>query len=254
MSAAINKYITNVETVTLVTGDVFSNHEDKRFALGVFSSDDILSYKPNTIVQAYLQLRANVYIDQTKFLEDDLRRPDGTELDENDARSTHFVVFENRIGKIAVFACMRLIEKTFHRDSLLPIEEFFPGAFAVKAPRKSVEVSRFIVRHDLARYSRVAKREIMTAGLAHVLGNNLGSIFGVVESQFERDLTMMGVPTRRIAEPKLLPEYNSENLGIEVDKVGFVNRIGKAAIDRMSIPIGTFGYWGRVSTSNDAIG
>lgn len=120
MSSAGNRYLTNKEAVPLVSGDVFSNHEDKRFALGVFSHDDILSYESNPLVKGYLQLRANVYIDQTKMLENKKKRPDGTELDEDDERSMHFVVFENRIDRVAVFACMRLIEKIADRDSKLP--------------------------------------------------------------------------------------------------------------------------------------
>jgi N-acyl-L-homoserine lactone synthetase len=246
MSSAGNKYITNKEAIPLVSGNVFSNHKNNRFALGVFSSNDVLSYEPNTIAQAYLQLRANVYIDQTKMLDSNVRRSDGTELDEDDERSTHFVVLENLMGKMAVFACMRFIEKTVDRDSILPIEEFFPDAFVTHAPNKSVEVSRFIARHDEVKYCLIAKRELMTAALAYALNNNLGPVFGVVEPEFERDLKMMKVPIRRIAEPKLVPEYNDENLGIEVDKYEFKNRVGKAAIDRMTIPVGSFGYWGHI--------
>ena len=248
MSSAGNKYITNEEAVPVIDSDIFLGHEDKRFALGVFSADDILSYKPDTVEQAYLKLRSNVYIDQTKFLDNNIRRVDGTELNKDDERSTHFVIVENLIGRVAVFACMRLIQKNnMDPCSALPIEDLFPDAFVSPAPKNSVEVSRFIVRHDESRNCRVAKREIMAAGLSHTFSNDLGPIYGIIELGFERDLSMMKVPTRRVADPRLLSEYNSENIGIEVDKHGFKDRIGEDTINRMNIPVGSFGYWGHMS-------
>jgi len=250
MSSVSNKYITNQEAVPIIESDIFSGHEDNRFALGVFSPEETTSYTRDSILQAYLRLRANVYIDQTGMLEGDLKRHDGTELDENDERSTHLVLIENKIGRVAVFACMRLIQKTLGYESPLPIEEFFPEAFSTPAPLNSVEVSRFISRHDSVGISLITQRDLMTAGLAHVLDNNLGPVFGVVEPAFEKGLEAMKLPMNRIAEPKLVPEYNDENLGFEVDAHEFKRRIGEAAVKRMTIPVGSFAYWGKVLKSS----
>lgn len=247
MSSANNKFITNTEAVPVIRNNLFLGHEDKQFALGVFSPDDIISYKPDSIAQAYLQLRANVYVDQTGMLENDVKRLDGTELDSDDERSTHFVVCENLIGRTAIFACMRLIEKTDNRD-ILPIEEYFSETFTTPASIKSIEVSRFIVRHNESRHSRVAKMELITSGLAHAVSNRLGPIYGVAEPGFERDLRLMRMPIQRIAEPKLVPEYNDNNLGFQIERCDLEQRIGVDALSNMTIPVGSFGYWGDVSS------
>jgi N-acyl-L-homoserine lactone synthetase len=245
MSSASNKFISNEEAVPVIDGELFKGHEDSRFALAVLGPDDVLSYKPGSLAEAYLKLRANVYVDQTGMLEHGVKRQDGTELDADDERSTHFVVCENRMGSAAVVACMRLIEKTDSRD-ILPIEDFFPDAFEVPAPTKSIEVSRFIVREDEAKLARRAKIELITAGLAHAVGHQLGPIYGVAEPMFERDLRLMRMPIKRIAEPKLVPEYNDNNLGFEIDKVSLVQRIGEVAVRKMTVPEGSIAYWGEM--------
>lgn len=257
MSSASNKYITNEEAVPIATGTgIFAGHENERFALGVFSPQSVLSYKPNSPEELYLKLRSNVYVKRTGMLPDDVIRQDGTELDENDERSTHFVIFENRnLGRVAAFACMRLIEKG-NDGSELPIEDFFKGelkntSFVESAPPTSVEVSRFIVCHDNIRQSITSKQELMAAGLSHTVSNNLGPILGVVEPVFERDLKIMRIPVERIADPKLVPEYNDTNLGIEINKERFVKRLGKEILDRMSVPVGSFGYWGEMPVDTD---
>lgn len=246
MSSAGKRNITSEQAVPLIESDIFSGHEDKKFALGVFSSDDVLSYESNTLTKGYLQLRANVYVDQTDMLEDSVKRPDGTELDRDDERSTHLVVFENRIevGRVAVFACMRLIEKTAGRDSRLPIEEFFPEAFTEDSPLNSVEVSRFIIMHNKPRNGLIAKDRLIKVGMAHLFENNLGPTFAVVEPEFERNLNMARVPIERIGEPKIVPEYNDINLAVEIDKFEYERRVGKEVLRNMVIPVGSFDYWG----------
>jgi N-acyl-L-homoserine lactone synthetase len=248
MSSASNKFITNKEAVPVIKSDVFSGHEEQRFALGVFSSEDVLKYGSDTIEQAYLRLRANTYIDQTGMLKDEVKRADGTELDEDDERSTHFIVLENRLGEVAVFACARLIQKIVDEgEAALPIEEFFPEAFAEQeAPCGSTEVSRFIVRHDEIPHCRSAKKALMAALVAYSINNNFKSMFGVIEPGFERDLKLMRAPTRRIAEPKEVPEYNDKNLGIEVDQEGIRRRLGEELFKSMSLKVGSLSYWGQI--------
>lgn len=248
MSSANNKFITHMDAIPVINSDVFHGHANQRFALGVFNSADVLSYKPNSIEEAYLRLRANVYIDQTGMLDQDLRRVDGTEMDEFDKLSTHFVVLENLIEQVSVFACGRLIEKMMHKDIILPIEEYFPEVFFEPAPHNSVEISRFIVRHNDPRCARTAKIRLMTAGLAHAFKKNLEPILCVVEPSFERDLRIMKIPTRRITEPKLVPQYNDHNLGIEIDKQLLRDRLGETEMNHMSIPIGSYVFWGNQPT------
>lgn len=245
MTSANNKFISNEQVVPVIDSDIFKGHEDSQFALAVLGPDDVLSYEPGSLAEAYLKLRANVYVDQTGMLEGGVKRSDGTEIDADDERSTHFVVCENQMGRTAVFACMRLIEKDDARD-ILPIEDFFPDSFTIPAPTKSIEVSRFIVRGSEAKSARRAKLELITAGLAHAVTNQLGPIYGVAEPMFERDLRLMRLPIKRIAEPKLVPEYNDSNLGFEIDRSGLISRIGESAVKKMTVPEGTFAYWGEM--------
>ncbi len=236
MSSIANKYITNKQAVPVIKNDLFKKHPKKRFALGVFNADSVLGYKTNDLMRAYLQLRANVYIDQTKMIKSHLKRVDGTELDQDDKRSTHFVMFENRgDGKIAVFASMRFIIKTTADSTLLPIEDFFGSEIKKVSPIKSLEVSRFIVRHDEPKYQKFAKFRIMITGLAYTVINNLGPVFAVVEPDFEDNLAKSGVPVRRIASPKWVDEYNDYNLGLELDKSEFKRRIGSLILKKVGI-------------------
>lgn len=251
MSSASNKYITNEEAVPIIRSDIFSGHEDSKFAIGVLDKSDVLSYSPGTIAQAYLKLRANVYVDQTGMLDHSVKRLDGTELDEDDERSVHFVSLENRMGGVAVFSCMRFIVKDIIDGQPLPIEQFFPEVFTEPAPINSIEVSRFIVRHDNIRQAMITKKKMVMAGLAYVSDNDLGPIFGVVEPSFERDINFMKLPNHRIAPPKLVHEYNDYNLGIEIDRVGAIDRMGGAAIRNMILSSGEFKYWGKVTNEDD---
>ena len=246
MPSAHNKFISNQEAIPVVDSDIFCGYADRRFALGAFGPEDVLSYKPNSLFQAYLQLRANVYVDQTRMLDGYVKRNDGTEIDINDERSGHFIVFENRhLGRVAVVGCGRMIEK--NDNNPLPIEEFFPEAFSEPAPVGSLEISRFIVRHDEPNHARDIKRNLMTAGLSNSISNNRGPIFAVVEEGFERDMRLMRLPISRIAEPKQVEEYNDVNLGIELNIERTRHLLGEKAVKRLSLAYGSFGYWGEVS-------
>lgn len=244
MSSANSKFITHTDAVPILNSDVFCGHEEQRFAIGILCNDEIFSYEPNSIEEAYLKLRANVYIDQTGMLDQRVRRHDGTEIDEEDQRSIHFVVLENLMDQVSVFACMRLIPKTPNQNSILPIEEFFPDEITESVPPNGVEVSRFIVRHNDRRQSMLAKIKLISAGLAYTFLKNLEPILGVVEPSFERDLRIMKIPTRRIAEPKFVAEYNDENLGIEIDKQGLRERLGETELKHMTLSTGSYIFWG----------
>lgn len=246
MKSTNNKFITHADAVPIIESNIFLGREDQRFALGVLSSEAVLSYQPNSVEEAYLKLRANVYIDQTGILHQHAKRHDGTELDKEDHHSTHFVVLENLIGRTTLFACMRLIEKIAHSDTNLPIEDFFSNGLTVRPTHNSTEVSRFIVRHNDRKQALTAKMKLMTASLAYSYKNNLGPIFGVVETNFERDLRIMKVPIHRIAEPKLINKYNSHNIGIIIDKEAAKNILGESTVNELSMPIGSFHYWGNL--------
>ena len=244
MSTVNNKNISCREAVPIINVDIFSEHENQRFAMGIYRPEDIINYEPNSMSEAYLRLRANVYIDRAGILNDRHRRDDGTEIDDNDERSTHLIVFENRLlGMSAIFACMRLIEKS-SSDRPLPIEELFTREFSVPAPDRSVEVSRLIVCHENARCAYDANRRLMISGLSYVLENELGPVFGVVEPGLAKGLGMMGVPISEVTEPRAVGGYPGENLGIRIDALGYKKHLGEKAVNNMTVESGSMKYWG----------
>jgi len=252
MSSAGNKFITNAEAVPVIESDAFVNNQQNRFAIGVFSAEDIMSNRKDPIVEAYLKLRANVYIDQTGMLPASARRSDGLEIDSDDERSTHFVVMENRIGKSAIFACMRLIEKTDEYSSNLPVEDYFREEF-VDNPVSidSIETSRFIVRHDDAAARQEAKVRLVTTGLIYAMNHNLDPIYAVVEPEFERDLRAMRLPVERLAEPKLVSEYNDDNVAIVIGNRLRALQLRKKSAEPVVLPLGRLDFWGDTELSDD---
>lgn len=238
----------NSEVVPIIQSNIFDGHENQSFAICEYKVEDVLNYKENSIEEAYLKLRANVYIDQTDNLSSAAKRFDGTEIDEDDKRSEHFVVLKNLFGKVAVFACMRVIQK--RNDKELPIEKYFPKDFVNGAPNNSVEVSRFIVRNDKFREVFIAEKNLIISGLAYTIDNNLGPIYGVVEPKFERSLRVIGVPSDRRTEPNFIQYYNSENVGIEIKKEELKKSLGMQAISSMDTFNNRVIYFNKMDRNN----
>lgn len=249
-----NEFATNEEVVPVVESDIFNGHDDKRFAIGVFGPEDVLAYESNSLLAGYLKLRANVYIDQQNILSSLNRRGDGTEINSDDERSAHFVAFENRIGGVAVFASMRLIEKRDEND-LLPIEDTFHESLYEPINRGSIEISRFIVKHDEATCQSQAKLKIIMAGLAYSSKNNLGPLYGEVEKRLRHSSSIFGVPAEEVSEPEMVEEggaydstkHKTELVGIRILTENLRKRIGKEALDKMYMKFGEFKYWGDVT-------
>lgn len=206
---------------------IFASDPEKPYAISIFGPDDIVDYDEGSVQHDYLRLRADVYIDQTGFLDPSMRRQDGTESDHNDSRSAHIVALENKLGRAAVIGCMRLPYKTLEDMSPLPIEEFFPEKFSVPLEQGTVEVSRLIANSDNFKIRNLIKRKLILHGLAYIVQNDLGPIYAVVEEPLRKDLEEMGVPIDTVAGPKYVDKYHSTNIGIEVDKDEFERRLGR---------------------------
>lgn len=230
----------------------FSAVDNSRFAMGVFSASDVLNYEKNqnSLIKGYLQLRANVYIDGANILGDEARRPDGTELDEYDERSIHFVAFERRLGGTAVVAATRLITKG--DGLLLPIEETFKDKLPYSIPDSGVEVSRFIINHSERKQQAQLKAKMIMAQLAYVLSNDYGPVLGMIEERFRRNLALFGVPTDILAGPVAVKEggsngeepHTTELVAVKVLTDCVERSFGREAIKSMSLNIGDFTYWG----------
>ena len=253
--------VSNLEAAPLLyDGEFFANYKNNRFGLGVFSASDVLNYEnnQNPLIMGYLRLRANVYIDKANILGDEARRPDGTELDEFDERSIHFVAFERRLGGAAVVASTRLIMKG---DSglLLPIEETFKDKLPYPIIDSGVEVSRFIINHSEAKQQAQLKAKMIMAELAYVMSNQFGPVVGMVEKHFRRSLELFKVPTDVLAGPLAVEEggrngempHTTELIAIKVLTDSVEKNFGKEAIKRMSVNVGEYTYWGDVIDNNN---
>ncbi|AKM80325.1 TPA: hypothetical protein DDX46_03245 [Candidatus Saccharibacteria bacterium] len=229
-----------------VETDIFDHHPDQRFAIGVIGINTDPSLDQDALFQSYLRLRANVYIDQRQILDEDARRVDGTETDIDDERSVHIVALENQLARVAVVGCMRLIEKNTHdKETKLPIEEFFKDEFDENpAPSQAVEVSRLIVRHDDRFHANNLRTRLFARGVSHVIANDLGPAYGVVETKLQEQLERNGVPFSVVADPRYIPKYKTDNLGIMIDTNELSNRLDPDVLSGMKANSNTFQYWG----------
>ncbi len=221
----LDQSITNESVIPVIESDIFAGREDQTFAIGMLAiGGDVIPGRQDEF-SGYLRLRANVYAHQTRMISPDLVRPDGTEMDEDDARSIHWAVFEraheqgNELGRdnlAKVVGSIRTIIKTPADDRLLPIEDFFPEAFDEPLPVGALEVSRYICRHELKVVQKKLSEPLFLAVISYVMSHDLGPTFGVVEPIVEDQLAGHNVPMRRVAEPQYVPDYAADNLGFEV--------------------------------------
>lgn len=224
------------QSIPVIDSDVFRADESKsaRFAMGVVAVDDkIVNGFEREFVGA-AKLRANIYTEKGFISPEDLQEG-GFELDRDDERSVHFVVLE-RVAKSAlarVVSNMRLIVK---RDNTpLPVENFCPDIFDEGAAAYgSTEVSRLISRHEDPVTQQVLKWPMFIAGVQYVDANNLGPVYGLLESQLTDSLRAQSVPLNPLAEAKYIEEINATKQPIEVDVEGlkeFIEKTGRQGVD-----------------------
>lgn len=238
------KLVSNTEVVPVASRTGVFDGNDQRFAM-VHLGVGMPAYEPgqDTPSELYGKLRANVYINQMAFLENSERQTDGTEWNTDDERSSHYVVLEKRLGGEALFACARLIEK--QTDEPLPIEEFFPDIFQDSpASLGSVEVSRFIARHERAIYNLDATARLLAAMANDVNEHHLGPVHAIVEPHFERTLAHRGLVVERISEPRWIPEYKSINRAIRINVEESATNFGEALMQDMKISTARAAFWG----------
>lgn len=226
--------IPNEQVIPIIETDIFSGDDTALMAVKRLNASEVIAGS-DPVALAYAQLRANVYIDQRRILHPRHKRPDGGEHDEDDRRSAHFVGLENRgDGRAAVTGSMRLIKKSEMHPRPLPIESFFAGGLqGSDIGFGAIEASRFISRNDIRRRQAIMRSALISTGLAHSVAHNWRPCMAIIEEDVERMLNLIGVPIRRIAEPRVIKKYNSINLGIEIDTIEFGHRIGRSVVDSM---------------------
>jgi N-acyl-L-homoserine lactone synthetase len=247
----LDTLVTNEQVIPVIESELFAHRPDARFAIGVVAVGDEIIPGLEAEAQAYYRLRAGVYAYQTNMIDHGLVDENGTEHDHDDQRSLHFTVVENLGQAQRIVAAMRLIKKQGN-NLPLPIEDFFPEVFTDNpAPENSLEVSRYICRHEDKRIQNNLKWPLYSLALSDIIKNDHAPTYAVVEEFLKNDFIKHGVPFTPIAEPKFVEEYNDENLGMTIDTAQLskhVEKLQPGLLSAMMAAEGDFVYFGKQNT------
>jgi N-acyl-L-homoserine lactone synthetase len=243
--------ITNTEVIPRFKSDLFTDHEQAQFAVGLLAEGGNSLYSEE--IRAYHQLRAEVYARQTHMLPLDRVQPDGGEYDANDPRSIHLAILENGGEFQRVVASMRLI---LRGGKPLPIEGFFLDVFADNpAPETSCEVSRYITRHEDLSVQENLRWPLFQKALAETMSRNLDPAFAVVEPYLARILRLKRIPVQELAKPVWVEEYNTYNVPIVIDIERLaerMERLSPGALAAMMAAQGDFVYFAERQEQSEA--
>lgn len=211
----VDPTVSNADVIPDFQSDIFYEQPEARFATGVVAYGHQSLPGRESAFDAYLRLRANVYVNQTRMLPPD-SVINGREIDQDDDRSAHLAIIENA-GRIQrVVGCMRIIHGG--PFGVLPIQSYFPEAnLSTNSRSNSVEISRYILRHERASIQDKLKANLFPVAVAYLSQKKLGPTFAVVEPPVEANLVAAGVPLERIAPPKYVPEYRGYNVGVLIN-------------------------------------
>lgn len=247
-----NPFMTHEDVIPVIESDLFADHPDARFAVGILAVGDVVVPGLEREYEGYFDLRKNVYVDQTGQLHPDDLTEEGKDHDADEARSVAFGIIENRVHDQRVVAADRLIIKGFgdtpQSDAPLPVEDFYPEIFGSgPAPRGSDEVSRLIARHENARTQDLLLWRLYAVTLGHIASHDLGPTYGVVEPKFQRILQAT-MPVTVLGEPRYVPHYLDYNVPIEVHTDAFVEQMKQqhpGLIEEMQVLDGAMAYFGK---------
>lgn len=221
--------ISNTDVIPVIASDLFAGDTPDEFAAGMIGKGTASLPGRSREFNGYLRLRASVYLRQMHMLPPDAESPDGTERDEEDARSLHFGVFARAGDGARVVASMRLIHKSEAPDQPLPVEQLFPEAFAEgPAPASSIEISRLISRHEDGETQYLLKWPMVAAALSYAASQGFPPTYALVRPSLAAKLTACGVDVRQISQPRLIPEFGEEYVAIAIDAEALARRMGQA--------------------------
>lgn len=250
----IDRSVSNHEVIPVVGSALFSAEPTARLASGIIAEGGTAVPGFEAEYAAHFRLRKKVYVDQTGQLAASELQDDGTDRDDDDARSVTFAVFENHADGVRVVGVSRLILRGSEHP--LPVEDFCPDAFTPgELTVKSVEVSRVIARHERAALQDLVQWHLFAVMLAYVANHELGRTFAIIEPWLERVLNG-SIAIERIGEVRFVEHYLDFNLPIEIDipaSTARVNARNGGFIDRYRATEPAMAYFGRASkaTSNE---
>ena len=234
----------NREILPEFHSNIFSGHEDSRFAIGQLGKNDDTSLPVEKL--AYHRLRAEVYNEQTGMVMHEHIAADGGEYDSDDNRSVHMAVIENLGQDSRIVGTMRLISRGDGNE--LPIESFFPNEFREQsAPSTSCEVSRYIVRHEDRSAREAISWALFQQGIATAINNQLGPMYATIDPALARIMRFKQVPIQELAPPTRVEKYNSTSLPVVIDVDMFADRLENLApgvISEMVENKGQFTFFG----------
>lgn len=221
------------EIAPLVNTALFGGHETERFAVGLLATGTHTSFPEE--LKAYHLLRTNVYAVEKTYIDteeiiqgkklavatglirsDEFRTSIGLDYNEDEYRSVHFGVLENKTSSARMVACMRGIIKVDEKP--LPIEHYFSEIFEDQpAALNAAELSRYICRHPDKSVQNFLKFPLLTAAIKYGLRKDVGPAYAIVEEFLAKQLKDLGVPLKELAPPKFIEEYNSVNLPIVIN-------------------------------------
>lgn len=244
----IDRSVSNHEVIPVISSSLFTADPAARLACGMLAVDGVALPGLEAEYAAHFQLRKKVYVDQTGQLAESDLQEDGTDRDDDDARSITFGVFENHQAGVRVIGVARLIIRG--DDAPLPVEEFCPDAFAsARLTARSVEVSRVIARHETAPLQNLVQMHLFALMLAHLSAHELDRTFAILEPWLERHVKSV-LSIERIGEVRYVEHYLDYNVPIEIDipaSVEMVNSHTGGFIDRYRAAEPAMSYFGRVS-------
>ena len=211
----IDRTVSNHEVIPVVpTSRVFESNPESRLSAGILAVDGRAVPGLEAEYAAHFQLRRRVYVDQTAQLAADELDEDGTDRDQDDARSVTFAVFEQADVGVRIVGVSRLIVRG---DRPLPVEEFCPDAFAaIPLSGNAVEVSRVIARHEKAALQDLVQWQLFALMLAYIPPHGLGRTFAIIEPWLERHLRGI-IALERIGDVRYVAHYLDYNVPIEID-------------------------------------
>lgn len=202
-------------------GGLFDQYPKAAFWIGRVSTEGSI-HQPEEF-DNLTRFRRQVYVDELEFLGREHVDPLGREIDEDDARSTNFVVFsqgsaENlQVEDSKVVGSARIIVKT-EEDKPLPIESYFPELFEDQPLSKMTgEVSRFIARDANRERQHRISLALMRAIAYHSVNNQLGEGYCMIEQPLLRLLKVTGIPIDVLGEPKEITEYNGILIPVKLE-------------------------------------